>query len=231
MASARKPTTEEIVGDEKVGAVMLFLQLRQESQDGGLHRNIERGYRLVTDDQVWIGGESAGDGDALFLAAAQFIGVAFGVFRAQIDAFKQVEHFGIGVERRHATQFDQGAGVWFVARRDKGSRNSADSGRPFAAWRAHPALRSRTLLRTSMPSSSSFPPLRSCKPMMTRASVVLPLPLSADQAECLAGPESQVDAIDGANRRWLYALQCLAQGRGDREVLAQVGDAHEGVGG
>ena len=61
--------------------------------------------------------------------------------------------------------------------------------------------------------------------MMTRASVVLPLPLSPTRAQCLPGAELQVDAVNSADGIWLNALQGLAQAPLDREALAQIGHA------
>ena len=47
------------------------LQLGEQVEDAGLHRDVERRGRLVADHERRLPGEGAGDGDALLLAARQ----------------------------------------------------------------------------------------------------------------------------------------------------------------
>ena len=61
----------QVVGDEEVGQPELLLQIEQQIEDLGLHRDVERGDRLVGHDQARIEGQGAGDADALALAAAE----------------------------------------------------------------------------------------------------------------------------------------------------------------
>ena len=49
----------------------LLLQVLQQVDDLRLDRDVERGDRLVADDEVGLGGQRAGDADALALAAAR----------------------------------------------------------------------------------------------------------------------------------------------------------------
>ena len=51
----------------------LPLQVLQQVDDLRLDRDVERGDRLVADDQVGLGGQSAGDADALALAAGELV--------------------------------------------------------------------------------------------------------------------------------------------------------------
>jgi len=44
----------QVVCDEHVGEAKGFLQLIEQIQDLGLDRYVERGYRLVGDDKLWI---------------------------------------------------------------------------------------------------------------------------------------------------------------------------------
>ena len=75
----------EIVGDEDVGEPHLFLQLLQEVEDLGLHRDIEGGDRFVGDDKVGLADEGAGDADALTLTAAECVGVTAHYFGRKAD--------------------------------------------------------------------------------------------------------------------------------------------------
>ena len=61
----------EVVRDEEVGDALARLQLDQQVQDRGLHRDVERRGRLVADDHLGVAGEGAGDRDPLLEAAGE----------------------------------------------------------------------------------------------------------------------------------------------------------------
>ena len=61
----------EVVRDEEVGEPELVAEVGQEVQHLRLHRDVERGDRLVGDDQARVERQRAGDADALALAAAE----------------------------------------------------------------------------------------------------------------------------------------------------------------
>ena len=63
----------EVMTDEEQREPELFLQILQEVDDLGLHRDIERRDRLVADDDVGFGGERPGDTDALALPAGELM--------------------------------------------------------------------------------------------------------------------------------------------------------------
>ena len=69
----------EIVGDEQVGQAELALQVLQQVDDLRLDRDVERGDRLVADDQLGLDRERAGDADALALAAGELVRIALRV--------------------------------------------------------------------------------------------------------------------------------------------------------
>ena len=77
----------EIVGNEKIGEVKLFLEVHQKVDDLGLDRDIEGTDRFVADDKLWFDGEGAGNTDALALTSAKFVGEAAGVGRVEADKF------------------------------------------------------------------------------------------------------------------------------------------------
>src|SRR5260370_1233480 len=63
----------EIVADEEKREAKLALQILQQVHDLRLDRNIECRDRLVADDEVGLGRESARNGDALTLSAGEFV--------------------------------------------------------------------------------------------------------------------------------------------------------------
>ena len=82
LASAR--TTLQIVADEHVGEVAPLLQVAQQLDDLRLHGHVEGRGRLVEHDELRLERHGAGDGDALALAAGEFVRVA--VHRRRIEA-------------------------------------------------------------------------------------------------------------------------------------------------
>ena len=75
----------EIVGNEEVSKVELFLEVHQKIDDLGLDRDIEGTDRFVADDKLRFDGEGAGNADALALASAEFVGEAASVGRVEAD--------------------------------------------------------------------------------------------------------------------------------------------------
>src|SRR5699024_9647699 len=68
----------KVVGDEEIGQPELVLQILEQVDDLRLNRDIERGNRLVADDEIRICGERAGDADTLSLTAGELVRVAVG---------------------------------------------------------------------------------------------------------------------------------------------------------
>ena len=78
----------EIVGDEQHAHAEPRPDLGEQRQDLGLHRDVERGGRLVRDQQIRLVGERHRDHDALALAAGQLMRIAlqpgFGIGNADL---------------------------------------------------------------------------------------------------------------------------------------------------
>ena len=66
----------QVVADEEIGEVQPLLQVEQQVEDLAADRDVERGGRLVEDDDVGRDRDRAGDADALALAAAQLVRIA-----------------------------------------------------------------------------------------------------------------------------------------------------------
>ena len=86
------PHDREVVGDEKVGQVELALQVLQQVDDLGLDRNVQRRHRLVADDEVRVHRQGSRDADALALATGELVGVAIREVRVQPDEPQQLLH-------------------------------------------------------------------------------------------------------------------------------------------
>ncbi len=86
----------EVVGDEEHGHAVLALQLAQEFEDLRLDRDVERGGRLVGDQQFGPIGERHGDHHTLTLAAREFMRIGFQPFfrLADADLVQQLQHAG-----------------------------------------------------------------------------------------------------------------------------------------
>ena len=86
----------EVVRDKQITELQFALQVLKEIENLRLDRDIERGDRLIADDELGLKGECPGDADALPLAAGEFMRIAVGGGRGQPDA---VEQFGDAFSR------------------------------------------------------------------------------------------------------------------------------------
>ena len=76
------------MADEQIGEAIFALQVAQQIDDLGLHRNIESRSRLVQHDHARAQHQGAGDGDALALAAGKLMRIAVAHRRAEADLAK-----------------------------------------------------------------------------------------------------------------------------------------------
>ena len=72
----------QIVGDEKIRQVALFLQGFQQVDDLRLNGDVQRGDRLIADDELGVQGQRTGNADTLALAAGELMRVAGSCGRA-----------------------------------------------------------------------------------------------------------------------------------------------------
>ena len=94
---------EQIVRNEQIRHAELLLKLFEHVDDLRLDRHVERGDRLVADDELRVDREGAGDANALPLAAGKLMGVAAGMLGVQADIVHQLKDlfpalFFVGVE-------------------------------------------------------------------------------------------------------------------------------------
>ena len=167
----------------------LALQVAQELEDLGLHRDVQRRRRLVGDDQVGLGGDGAGDEDALGHAAGDLVRVggegALGVGDA--DAREQAERARLRLRSREAEgdpqRLEPAGGRW--CKTGRGS-TSAPAGRMRCVVRAVAAARRSSCRGGPCPSKRIAPathvPPSGRSPRTDHAVCVLPEPDSPIRA-------------------------------------------------
>ena len=79
------PNDREIMSDEEIAQLEPLLQVFEQIDDLPLDRHVERGDRLVADDECRLERERARDADALALAAGKLVRIAVGHIGEQAD--------------------------------------------------------------------------------------------------------------------------------------------------
>ena len=92
----------EIVGDEQRRSAGAGGEVLDERDDARFHRDVERGGRLVEDEQLRLRQQRHRDDDALLLAAAQLMRIG--------------AHDAVGIGQAHGLDHVDGAATGFVAR-------------------------------------------------------------------------------------------------------------------
>ena len=94
-AVADKANHRQVVGDEQIGQIPLLLQLGQQVQNLRTDGNVQRGDRLVGNDEVRFHDQRPGNADSLTLAAGELMGEAAGKFRQQTHVRQGACHLGL----------------------------------------------------------------------------------------------------------------------------------------
>ena len=215
----------EVVGDEQVGNAELALQLLEQVEDLRLHRHVECGGRLVTDQQFGLHGKRPRDCDALALAAGKLVRITVDRIRRQADLGKQREHRLAGVavamvdaERRDALGDDLADAQARVERSERVLEHHlhvpAHGAQPlpletdqFAATEADAARRRHDQLEQRL------------------ADGRLAAARFADQRQRTAGRDVQRHAVDRAH----VADRSLQDATADREMYLEVGNLEKGL--
>ena len=100
----------EVVTDEQIGQAKILLKPPQEVQDLCLHGHVQRRDWLVTDDQLWLGCQRAGDPDALALPAGKLVREETLLFRAESNRLEKPVDDGLLLGRLLVAQ----AVEWFT---------------------------------------------------------------------------------------------------------------------
>ena len=80
------------MADKQIRQPTLALQQFEQVENLILHRYVQRGDRLVADDQIRIERDGAGDADALALPAGKLVRIAVAVFARDADRVQQRAH-------------------------------------------------------------------------------------------------------------------------------------------
>ena len=100
------PHNEQIVRDEQIRHAELFLQLFKHVDDLRLNGHVQRGDRLVADDELRVHGKRSCNADSLALTAGKFMRVARGMLGVEAHGCHEVQDFfaalfPVGVELMH----------------------------------------------------------------------------------------------------------------------------------
>ena len=166
----------QIVRDEQVGELQPLLQIHQQVDDLRLHRHVERGHRLVEDDERRVERKRAGQADPLPLAAAELMRVALEMRRVETD---QLEQLGDTRSRRSARRPEPWmmSGSSTICRaRMRGFSDEYGSWKTICMSRRAARIRRRENASTFSPRNRTSPDVGSMRRRMQRPVVVLPLP-------------------------------------------------------
>src|SRR5262249_23799310 len=81
----------KVVGNENVSQTEFLLQVLQEIDDLCLNGYVERGYRLVTDNQLGRNRQGASNSDALALSARELMWISPHMIRVEPHGFEQLD--------------------------------------------------------------------------------------------------------------------------------------------
>ena len=214
----------EIVGDEDVRQAELSLDVEQEVQHLGPHRDVEGGHRLVTDDELRLEGEGPSHPDALALSARELVGEAIGMVGVQADTVEQVGDLGAPTVPP-LTPHDEGLADDVA---DRHARVEAGVG--ILEDHLHLPPEPTQVLASGVGDVVALEldvtgrGLDETKDDACRRG--LSAPGLTHQAECLPLPDAEVDAVDGVHAS---DLSLDEHALGDRVVLHQPGHPQQGL--
>ena len=229
-AVADVPHDAQVVRHEEVGQPELGLQVLEQIQDLGLHRDVQGRDRLVGDHQAGLERERAGDADALALAAAEGMGEPPHVLGPEPDAAQEIGHALLALapaphavdQQRLADEVEQRhAGI------ERGERVLEDhlhlaAQRPQLrpAQPAHLDHRRRPVTRMRI-----SPAGRLDGPQDAARGGGLPAAALPDEAQRLPLVDVEVDAVHRAD----VAHRPLPEALPDRKELLEPGDPQQDV--
>ena len=211
-----------VVGHEEIGQPKLALQLLEQVQDLGLDRHVERGDGLVADDQVGFEDERPGDPDPLALPAGKLVRVAARVIRREPDEVHHPADLVPSFVRAPESVDPEPLADAVGDRRPRVEarvRVLEDDLDPPAIRLEGRTLEGRQL--DAIETDRARSRLDEAKDQATDCG--LAAAGLADEAERLAAPDVEVDAIDGLDRPDLP----LEDPAADRKVLDEVPDLDE----
>ena len=82
----------QVMGDKQIGQSELFLKILEHIDDLRLNGNIERGDRLIADDELGIDRQRSRNTDSLALTAGELMRIAVCVLAVESDALKKGDY-------------------------------------------------------------------------------------------------------------------------------------------
>jgi hypothetical protein len=215
----------EIMRDEEIGETKFFLQILEQIDDLRLDRDIERGDRLVADDEARIDGQRAGDADALPLPARELMRIAFHRVGSQPDLREDSNHSILQLAARRDAVIRKRLADDRADRETRIKRGIGvlENELQFAPIRAHGA-------RPEL--------IDACTPELYLAGGRLdklhdgfcrrrlPATTLADEAKGFAFPDREADAVDGGARPSLLDSFAAERSIADRHVLEVSDEVH-----
>jgi hypothetical protein len=80
----------QVMRDKKIGETQCVLELLQEVHDLRLDRHVQRGHRLITNDEVGLDREGTGNPDSLALPSTEFVRITLGVLGEEADQIEEL---------------------------------------------------------------------------------------------------------------------------------------------
>ena len=182
-----------LVRDQQDGQPELGVDAPQQLEHRVRGLGVQRGGRLVGQQHRRLGGQRAGDPDALLLAAGELRGVGAGAVR-EPDEVEQLERAPAPLGPARARDLQRQRDVLERGPRAQQVELLEDHPDLAGAWRAAAAPRIRV---TSSPAMRMLPAVGSSSRLTQRISVLLPVPRTPDDAEDLALGDVEIDAVEG----------------------------------
>ena len=195
----------QVVGDEQDRHAVALLQRLEQPQDLRLHRDIQRGGRLIGDQQVRLAGQRDGDHHALTLATGQLMGIAVDTSRRLRDAdlleqFQRLVAGRAALEVTMQCQYLDDLAPDAVQRVERGHRLLEDGGDAVAAQLAHaPRRGTQQVFAAQADGALDLGEFRQQAQNGGGRDRLAGAGL-ADQRQRLALVESEADALDGGYR-------------------------------
>ena len=187
-----------------------MLQVVEQVDDLRLDRHVERGDRLVGDDQLRPQRERAGDADALALAAGELVRVAVVVLRVQADELEQVLHRPLDARASVLTFWIRNGAPTIVPTVCRGFSDEYGSWKIICMSRRSGRIWPLRQVRDVAALEDDLAAGRLEQPGEQPAGGRLAAAGLADQAERLARADVEVDAVDGLHRADLALQQSPA---------------------
>ena len=191
----------QIVRDEQIGQLQPRLQIHQQIDHLGLHRDVQRRDRLVGDDERRIERERAREADALPLAAAELVRVADRGDRGSARRARTARATRAWRSGLRSQPWMMSGSSTMAPTRMRGLSDEYGSWKTICMSRRARRSSPRENASTLRPSNSTSPEVGSISRRMQRPVVVLPLPDSPTRPKVSPSLDPEAHVVHGMDRR------------------------------